>query len=235
MGPPLPWRLLVSHPERLSANHAVVLAAGFTPVRWFHDMLRELTTPDAPPVPDVAVPQPLRVVPLTQDLDEAVRLAHNAAFAGHWGSQPRDADAWQLWTVGHRTFRRDWSFAVVDPRMISAEGVPEVVAYTTSHAYPQDWQAQGYTQGWTALLGVRPGSRGQAMAPALLAAALRAFARDGMDKAGLDVDTGNASGALRLYERMGYAVEHTSVTCTIDAEDTARPRSGQRPAHGMRQ
>jgi len=60
-------------------------------------------------------------------------------------------------------------------------------------------------------------------APALLAAALRAFARDGMDKAGLDVDTGNASGALRLYERMGYTVEHTSVTCTIDGEGAARP------------
>ncbi len=174
-------------------------------------MVRELTTEGAPPVPDLEVAGAAACWrPWTEDLDEAVRLAHNEAFAGHWGSQPRDAEAWQQWGIGHSHARRDWSFVVLDPTR-EEDGRPAVAAYTLSNAYTQDWEAQGYTQGWTGLLGVRPAWRGRRLAPALLAAAMRAFAADGMQKAGLDVDTGNASGALRLYEGMGYRVEHTSV------------------------
>ncbi len=215
--PSTPWRLVVSHPERLTANNALARRLGFTAVRWFHDMVRELTTEGAPSVPELAVEEPLVLVPWTADLDEAVRLAHNEAFAGHWGSQPRDEEAWQQWGIGHKNARRDWSFVVLDPTR-EEDGHPAVAAYTLSNAYTQDWAAQGYTQGWTGLLGVRPDWRGRRLAPALLAAAMRAFAADGMQKAGLDVDTGNASGALRLYEGMGYRVEHTSVTWAVDGD-----------------
>lgn len=219
-GDPLPWRVLVSHPERLEANSALARRLGFEPVRWFHDMVRELTTEGAPAVPEVEVPAPLRLTAWTAELDEAVRLAHNEAFAGHWGSQPRTAEAWQQFGIGHKNARRDWSFVVLDPSL-EEDGHPAVAAYTLSNAYTQDWQAQGYTQGWTGLLGVRPRWRGRRLAPALLAAALRAFAADGMAKAGLDVDTGNASGALRLYEGMGYRVEHTSVTWAVEGAGPA--------------
>ncbi len=217
---PVPWRVVVSHPERLEANSALARRLGFEPVRWFHDMVRELTTEGAPPVPDVEVPAPLRLAPWTEELDEAVRLAHNEAFAGHWGSQPRTAEAWQQFGIGHRQARRDWSFVVLDPTR-EEHGQPAVAAYTLSNAYTQDWEAQGFTQGWTGLVGVRPGWRGRRLAPALLAAAMRAFAAEGMDKAGLDVDTGNASGALRLYEGMGYRVHHTSVMWAVEGAGSA--------------
>lgn len=217
---PLPWRVVTSHPERLVANSALARRLGFEPVRWFHDMVRELTTEGAPPVPEIEVPAPLRLAAWTADLDEAVRLAHNEAFAGHWGSQPRTVEAWQQFGIGHRNTRRDWSFVVVDPTREQG-GRPAVAAYTLSNAYTQDWEAQGFTQGWTGLLGVRPPWRGRRLAPALLAAALRAFAAAGMHKAGLDVDTGNASGALRLYEGMGYRVEHTSVMWAVEGSGSA--------------
>lgn len=218
--PALPWRVSLSHPERLRGNSALAERLGFTAVRWHHEMVRELTTAGAPPVPDLAVPAPLRLEPWTDDLDEAVRLAHNEAFAGHWGSQPRDPEAWQQFGIGHKNARRDWSFVVLDPDRDEG-GRPAVAAYTLSNAYTQDWDAQGYTQGWTGLLGVRPDWRGRGLAPALLAAAMRAFAADGMQKAGLGVDTGNASGALRLYEGMGYEVEHTLVTWTVEGSGSA--------------
>jgi len=128
----------------------------------------------------------------------------------------------QQFGIGHKDARRDWCFVVLDPSS-EEEGHPAVAAYTLSSAYTQDWRAQGYTQGWTGLLGVRPDWRGRGLAPALLAAALRAFAADGMHKAGLDVDTGNASGALRLYEGMGYRVEHTSITWAIEGKGSAAP------------
>ncbi len=217
---PVPWRVMLSHPDRVVGVRRIAETLGFAPVRLFHDMVRELTTDGAPPVPRLEVPAPLRLAPWTEDLDEAVRLAHNEAFAGHWGSQPRDAEAWQQWGVGHRDVRRDWCFVVLDPTT-EEDGHPAVAAYTMSSAYEQDWEAQGYTQGWTGLLGVRPAWRGRGIAPALLSAAMTAFAASGMQKAGLDVDTGNESGALRLYEGMGYRAEHTSVTYAVEGQGSA--------------
>lgn len=215
-----PWRVMVNHPQRLEANNALAAALGFEQLRLFHDMVRELTTPGAPAVPEIAVEPPLVLAPWPAELDEAVRLAHNEAFAGHWGSQPRDPEAWRQWGIGHKDARRDWSFVVLDTSR-EEHGHPAVAAYTLSNAYTQDWEPQGFTQGWTGLLGVRPDWRGKRLAPALLAAALTAFAAAGMQKAGLDVDTGNLSGALRLYEGMGYRVEHTSATWAVEGTGSA--------------
>jgi ribosomal protein S18 acetylase RimI-like enzyme len=218
---PIPWRIVVMHLERLKDRSRMCEAAGFSAIRWFHDMVRPLTAPDADPVPDLAVPGGLEVTAWAQERDEAVRLAHNEAFAGHWGSQPRDAESWKNWTVGHRTFRRDWSWLVTDSSAVDADGRPEVAGYVASHAYPQDWEAQGYSQGWIGLLGVRPAWRGRGLAPALLAAAMRSYVQDGIETAGLDVDTGNASGALNLYSGMGFRVEHTQVAWAIESPGAA--------------
>lgn len=214
---PVPWRIAVSHLEKMADRSRLCEAAGFTAIRWFYDMVRPLSGPEAAPVPELPVPGGLELVPWTGELDEAVRLAHNEAFAGHWGSQPRDPEAWQNWTIGHRTFRRDWSRLVLDRTVQDAQGRPEVAGYVVSHAYTQDWEAQGYSQGWIGLLGVRPAWRGRGLAPALLAVAMHAYAADGIETAGLDVDTGNASGALNLYTGMGFRVEHTSVAWAIES------------------
>ncbi len=212
------WRIAVNHEERLADRAALYRAVGYTPIRWFHDMSRRLG-PDAPPIPEVAVPAGLRLAPWTDDLDEAVRLAHNEAFAKHWGSQPRDTENWKESTSGHRSFRRDWSRLIVDPTRPDAAGRPPVAAYLAAYAFPQDWESLGHSQARVGLIGVRPPWRGRGLAPALLAAAFRAFAEDGMQGAGLDVDTGNETGALRLYEGMGFGVHRTSVIWTIEGDD----------------
>jgi ribosomal protein S18 acetylase RimI-like enzyme len=61
---------------------------------------------------------------------------------------------------------------------------------------------------------VRPGWRRRGLGPLLLAAALRSYRSAGYERSALVVDTGNATGALRLYERAGYAVKDSSVTWT---------------------
>lgn len=211
------WRIAVNFEERLADRAAVCAAAGYTATRWFHDMSRPLGS-SAPPVPEIAIPTGLLVTSWSDDLDDAVRLAHNEAFAEHWGSQPRDAEAWAMWTTGHRSFRRDWSRVVLDSTRPDVAGRAPVAAYLVAHAYPQDWEALGHSQGRVDLIGVRPAWRGRGLAPALLAEAFRTFAADGMESAGLDVDTGNETGALRLYEGMGFAAHRTSATWTIEGE-----------------
>ena len=91
-----------------------------------------------------------------------------------------------------------------------------MAGYLVAHAYPQDWEALGHSQGRVDLIGVRPAWRGRGLAPALLAEAFRTFAADGMEAAGLDADTGNETGSLRLHEGLGFAAYRTSVTWTID-------------------
>lgn len=214
----VPWRIVVNHREPLADRNALCEAAGLVAIRWFHDMLRPLGD-EAEPVPAVTAENGFQVVPWTEDLDDAARLAHNESFAGHWGSQPRDEEMWRLRTTGHRSFRRDWSRVVLDRVARGGGGRPEIAGYVACHAYPQDWAGQGYTQGWIDLLGVRPAWRGRGLAPALLASAMNAFAESDMQTAGLDVDTGNASGALDLYSRMGFHVEETSVAWALQSPD----------------
>ena len=207
-GDQLPARVMTHAEERLEDRAKLFGRMGFAPARWYIDMLRPLTVAGAPPVPDSPLPEGLRLVPFDAGLDETVRLAHNEAFAEHWGSEPRMAEDWQVSTTGSREFWRDWSFVVLDGE--------EVAGYAVSGAYEQEWEPLGYTQGWTDILGVRPAWRRRGIAPALLVASMTAFAGSGMQYAGLGVDSENASGALGVYERMGYRPERRSVAYAIN-------------------
>jgi ribosomal protein S18 acetylase RimI-like enzyme len=168
--------------------------AGLHRARWMSIMRRDLSRP----IPEAVAPQGLRLVPFSAELDEPLRLAHNEAFAQHWGFQPWSRETWEQWSTGHRSFRPDWTFAVLDG--------DDVAAYTISAAYETDWPVQGYTEGWTAKLGVRAPWRGRGLAKALLTRSMQAFAADGMQFAGLDVDSENPTGAVQLYTGLGYEV-----------------------------
>lgn len=192
----VPGRILVHADEHVGDLRALLERSGFALVRWFLEMTRPLDGA----VPQVVLPPSLRLAPYTPDLSEAVRHAHNEAFADHWGSEPRDREDWERASVGGRNFRADWSFVVLDGE--------EVAGYALSSAYEQDWEPQGYTSGWTDALGVRRAWRHQGVARALLAATMKAFAASGMERADLGVDSENLSGALALYSGLGYSAAH---------------------------
>jgi ribosomal protein S18 acetylase RimI-like enzyme len=191
---------LEDHRADALALHA---RAGFTPVRYYTDMRRDLSRPLPEPRPVDGV----RIVPWSAELDEAVRLAHNEAFADHWGSEPRSPEHWQQ---GRAMFAPQWSHVALD------EATGEVAGYTMSGRYEHDWEVAGFTSGYTELLGVRRAWRGRGLAPALLTAAMASFRADGMQYAELDVDTENPSGAHGLYARLGYEVTHGAVMSTIE-------------------
>lgn len=191
---------LEDHRADALALHA---RAGFTPVRYYTDMRRDLSRPLPEPRPLDGV----RIVPWSAELDDAVRLAHNEAFADHWGSEPRSPEHWQQ---GRAMFAPQWSHVALD------EATGEVAGYTISGRYEHDWEVAGFTSGYTELLGVRRAWRGRGLAPALLTAAMASFRADGMQYAELDVDTENPSGAHGLYASLGYEVTHGAVMYTIE-------------------
>lgn len=187
--------------EEDNASHVALFhAAGAVPVRYFTEMTRPL----AAEIPDVPLPDGLEYVTFSGDISEALRLAHNEVFQDHWGSEERDPERWRH-NVEHPHFRPDWTFAVVD----TATG--EIAGYQIASFDPDGVKLLGYTEGYTELLGVRRGWRGRRLAPAMLGEAMRRFKASGMENAGLGVDTENPSGALGLYERLGYAPTYREV------------------------
>ncbi|QCB93421.1 GNAT family N-acetyltransferase [Cellulomonas shaoxiangyii] len=201
-GKDVPGRIAAYLEDTAPASARVYRAAGFTPIRYYTEMRRSLRDP----LPEVPLVEGIRVVPWSDELDDAVRLAHNESFADHWGSEPRTPEQWQ----GHRAmFAPTWSFVAV-----TDDG--EVAGYATSGRYEHDWEVAGYSSGYTELLGVRRAWRGRGVAVALLATVMRAYAADGVDYAELGVDTANPSGAHGLYARLGYEVVHSSTMYSVE-------------------
>lgn len=170
---------------------ALLESVGATVVRYFTEMTRPL---DAG-LPRVPLPEGMEFVTFSEESSERFRLAHNEAFLDHWGSEPRDPDSWKF-TVGHPQFRADWSFAV--------QSAGRIAAYQLASFDPESKEIFGYTEGYTELLGVLRDWRGMRLAPAMLTEAMRRFRDSGMEHAGLGVDTENPSGALKIYEQLGY-------------------------------
>ncbi len=167
-------------------------AEGFAPIRYYFEMRRPLDGA----VPEPVVPEGLTLVPYAPGRDEAVRVAHNEAFRDHWGSSEIDAETWGAWVTGHHDFRADCSMLVLDG--------DEVAGYALNSLHPADWPALGFREGWTHQLGVRRPWRGRGVARALLDATARRFAAEGLEFATLDVDADNPTGALALYQGVGY-------------------------------
>lgn len=187
-------------------EHADLLqAAGFSPLRYYTEMLRDLSVE----IPTTPLAASLTLQPWSSELEDEVHRAHEEAFADHWADEDAPSEMW----VEHREhFMPQWSFLVMD----RSTDRTRVAGYLLSSSYEQDWEALGYRLGFTELIGVRRAWRGRRVATALLTAAMKAYQRDGMQYAGLGVDTENPSGAYGLYEHLGYARTRGSSLYTIE-------------------
>jgi mycothiol synthase len=159
------------------------------------------------PLTDLPVVRPVPgvdLVPFTWDRDDEVRRAHNAAFTEHHGSAERDTDSWQAMFTGQRAFRPELSVLAVE------DGA--VLGYALAYVFEADTQATGVPETHLGQIGVLPHARGRGLASALIAAALRSGAEQGCRRAGLDVDSDNVTGALALYEKLGFTTTRTRVS-----------------------
>jgi mycothiol synthase len=188
--PDAPGALTVEVPGGMPSLEALVRRAGFAPERWYREMQRPLTdVPESQPVPGVDI------VPFTWDRDDEVRRAHNAAFTRHHGSSERDPEAWQALFTGRRSFRPDLS------RLAVEDGA--VAGYVLAYVSEADTAARGAREVSLGQIGVLPDARGRGVATTAIVEVLRAAAQD-CRTAALGVDTDNVTGALRLYEGLGF-------------------------------
>lgn len=199
----LPEYVRVGAFDWLEVNHRLYARFGFTPVRWFDELIRPLTSLPAAPVPAGVV-----VGPWPDDREEEILATRNAAFADHWGSQPSDPDSWRSSVNGHGG-RPDLSVIAID------RATEAVVGICLNHAYPEDDEVTGRRQGWIHNLATVREWRGRGLASAMIAASLEKFAAAGFTHALLDVDADNPTGAARLYRALGFEPLHRSITHEI--------------------
>ena len=135
--------------------------------------------------------------------EEDVRLAHNSAFADHWGSAPMTAERWHDFYAG-RPMRLGYSTIARNP-----DG--DLVSYVLVGQYMDD-------EAYVDLVGTVAGARGRGVAGAALARTIE-LVRDveGLRVLGLEVDSDSPTGATRLYERLGFSAKNTRATMTRPA------------------
>lgn len=204
-GREVPARIATFVDDGAQGKAEILAAAGFAPRRYYVDMRRDLHEP----IPAVHLRDGLVLVTWSPELDDQVRRAHNDAFADHWGSEPHTPETWR---EGRTCFAPAWSFVVLD----RSDDRSPVAGYLLSSRYEQDWPTLGYSEGYIDLLGVRREWRGKRVATALLTQAMRAYAAEGIEYAGLGVDTENPSGAFGIYSALGFEPTHRSTMYSLE-------------------
>jgi mycothiol synthase len=200
--PEAPAKLTVAAHTTMPSLEAMLRRAGLTPERWYFLMERPLTD-----LPQVAEPAGVELVPYARDRDDEVRRTHNASFTEHHGSAARDAQTWKTFFTGARSFRPDLSVLAL------ADG--GVVGYVLAYVVEADTLATGVPETVLGQIGVLPAARGKGIAKATIGAALRAAAAAGCERAGLQVDSENVTGALRLYEGLGFSRRRTQLSWSL--------------------
>ncbi|WP_436501184.1 GNAT family N-acetyltransferase [Actinokineospora sp. HUAS TT18] len=169
-------------------------SAGYEPIRYFFDMRADLADPPAIPLPPGLRPEPFRA-----EHDDEVRRAHNECFLDHWGSIPSSPEFWRAHMTGNPGFSAERSVLLRD-----ADG--RIAAYVLSYSSSAHEAATGQRELWLGQVGTLRPWRGKGVATALLSHVLGTAKAAGYDSAALSVDSGNATGALGVYERSGFAV-----------------------------
>ncbi len=185
---------------------ALARSEGLEEIRFWFEMMRSLESPD-PPLPSVRAVRGVRVEPYDIGRDEEVRLAHNNAFHGHFGSTERDPEEWKGYFTGARAFRPDLSLLAV-----TDDGSAAIAGYLLAYVYEVDVVATGRREVYIGQLGTLPAHRGRGIGSLLMATGLANWTAAGHQDVYLGVDAANETGALGLYERAGFTVHKRSTS-----------------------
>jgi mycothiol synthase len=173
--------------------------AGYVPVRYDFVMRRPLHEP----IPDVPLPAGLEIRPVVPEQHRAIWEADTEAFKDHWEPAIRD----------EADFSHFYDHPDVDTSLwLVAWDGDQVAGSVVNGIYPHENAKLGLDIGWLDHVSVRRPWRRRGLASALIARSLVVLRDRGMALAALGVDAENPTGALGVYERLGFTPHQTWVT-----------------------
>ncbi|WP_034285751.1 hypothetical protein [Schaalia suimastitidis] len=166
---------------------------GFHWARTYYELRADLTRiPETP-----TLNRFLTLEAWSDQWEEPARQAANRISEQEWGRPPITQEQWLM---GRTAFVPEWSFVVADRR----GDRPRVAGFLIASRYVQDWAALGWKEGYIDQMGVDQAYRNNRVVDALIVASMKAQAADGMDRTGVGIGSANHSGALAVYDYLGF-------------------------------
>jgi mycothiol synthase len=192
-------RALAAWPDETQAG-AVALyeSEGYRIVRYGFLMIRDL----AEPIRDLPLPAGLEIRPVRPADHRAIWDADVEAFRDHWGRAERTEMDFERWFASPELDTERWQ--------VAWDG-DEVAGSVMTFVYPTENEVLGFARGWLEHISVRRPWRRRGLASALIARSLHDLRERGLSEAALGVDAENTSGALRVYEAIGFRRVRTDV------------------------
>ena len=185
--------------ETAVGNAALLARSGYTPVRYFYEMV----APTLEGIASPPMPEGLEVRPARTEHFRAIWDASAEAFRDHWGEPEATEKDWERFRDNPEHVERPFW-------MIGWEG-EEVAGVVTTTVPEEENRERARKRVWVESVSVRRPWRRRGLAKALLARSLVAAREAGFTSAGLGVDAENPTGALGLYESLGFAAERTGI------------------------
>jgi mycothiol synthase len=190
---------LASWPDEQQVGTIALLESeGYGILRYGFMMLRRL----AEPIPDAPLPEGLEIRPVRPEDHRRIWDADVDAFRDHWKTPVRTDADFSGWFAEPELDTSLWR--------VAWDG-DEVAGSVMSFIFAEENERLGVQRGWLEHVSVRRAWRRRGLASALIAESLRGLRARGLDEAALGVDAENTTGALRLYERLGFSRHRTGI------------------------
>lgn len=179
-------------------TNAILKSLEYQPARYFFEMSRPLED-----IPKAELPEGIDVRPVREQDQRAVWDASIDAFRDHWGfSKPNDED--------YDAYKSSKNF---QPELWQVAWDGDEIVSSVMNYIDTDYNNKYHKKrGWTEEITTRKPWRRRGIAKALIVRSMYMHKAKGMTEVGLGVDTNNPSGALKLYQSLGYEKNKTWIT-----------------------
>lgn len=173
----------------------------YNPVRYYSFMIRSLEEP----IPDVPLPGGIKICPAEPDDYWTIWRAADEALQDHWGGSDLTDEILEEWMEKPDFNPGLW----VAARDTASNQVAGVVLSSIDEEENQEYNRKRAHMG---PIGVRRPYRRKGLASALIARSLQVLKDSGMTEVALNADSENPTGALHLYEKMGFSTARQFAT-----------------------
>jgi len=186
-------------PEQAESARRLLLHDGYGVVRYGFSMVR----PTLADPPSGTLPAGLEARPATRETALQILRSADDAFRDHWGFADMTDDDRLAW-IDHPVMGQ------LEVWQVAWDG-DEVAGGVLGFINEPENEELGRKRGYTEVIFTRRAWRGRGLATAMIGRNLRLLAERGMTEAALSVDAENPSGALALYQKVGFEVRKTTL------------------------